>query len=118
MTTRLRDALPGVGDVTLMTDAPPCEHFAGRGSTRSGRAKLIELDDADAHAIEPGQWLVARFGYGLGPVEVVRVKTGIAGEPGHAYEVPVIEARIPTGQVLSFAPDELCRVRASKGGRS
>jgi hypothetical protein len=88
------------------------------GTTRSGYAKLIELDDADARSPELDSWLVAQFAYGLGPVEVVRVKSGIAGEPGYAFEVPVIEARIPTGQVLSFAPEELCRVRESKGGRS
>lgn len=111
MTTRLRDALP--------ERAPSFTPATRIGSTRSGIAKLIELDDADAWTLTPGDTLVARFGYGLAPVEVVRVKTGVAGEGASMYEVPVIDARIPTGQVLAYAPEELCRVRESKrGGRA
>ena len=116
MTSRVREALPVIGTLTPAT--PLMGEWRKLGTTRSGYATLIELDDADARQVAAGDVLVAQFSYGLGPVEVMRVKTGMAGEPGHGFEVPVIEARIPTGQVLAFAPEELCRVRESKGGRS
>lgn len=111
MTSRLRDALPALGTYQMGEFRPRL------GTTRSGYAKLIELDDADAMKLTPGDWLVVQFAYGLGPVEVVRAKKSAAGESGYEYEVAVVEARIPTGQVLAFAPEELCRVRESKGGR-
>lgn len=114
--SRVREALPQRTDLAR---PPAMGEFRPRlGSTRSGRAKLIELGDEDARGLEPGAWLVARFAYGLSPVQVIRVKTGVAGEGEPTFEVPVIEARIPTGQVLVYAPEDLCRVRESKGGRS
>jgi hypothetical protein len=79
--------------------------------TSSGQARLVELDDHDAPQLEHGDVLVAQFAYGLGPVVVERAKTGIAGEGDRQFEVPVVEARIPTGQLLAFAPEELCHVR-------
>ena len=79
--------------------------------TRSARGKLVALDDADAKTLSAGDVLVAQFGYGLGPVTVEGVKVGIAGDPGSAYEVPVVQGRIATGQLLAFDPHELFRVR-------
>jgi hypothetical protein len=79
--------------------------------TRSGRGKLVDLDDRDVPQLTAGDVLVTAFAYGLGPVIVDGVHTGIAGEEGNQYEVPVIDALIPTGQRLAFAPEELCRVR-------
>ena len=90
------------------------------GPTMSGGARLVELNDIEAPAIEPGDVLVAQFGYGLGPVVVDGVRNGIAGEGDRQFEVPVVDARIidtmfcrmgmPAGQQLAFAPEELCRV--------
>jgi hypothetical protein len=81
------------------------------GPTTSGAASLVELDDRDVPKLVAGDVLIARFGYGLGPVVVECVRTGIAGEGDQQFEVPVVEARIPTAQRLAFAPEELCRIR-------
>jgi hypothetical protein len=103
--------------MSRLQDTPaPAEYVMGEvrlrpTETRSARGKLVPLDDADAPTLKHGDPLIAQFGYGLGPVVVERVKTGIAGDPGHQYEVPVVEGRIITGQVLGFDPHELYRVR-------
>lgn len=85
------------------------------GPTTSGSARLVELNDSDLAELAAGDVLVVQFGYGLGPVVVECVRTGIAGEGDQQFEVPVVDARIPTGQLLAFAPEDLyraCEARA------
>lgn len=94
------------------------------GPTTSGCARLVELNDLEVAELAAGDVLVVRFGYGLGPVVVDRVRTGIAGEGDQQFEVPVVDARIvdtmfcrmgmPDGQQLAFAPEELCRVHEAR----
>lgn len=84
------------------------------GPTQSGCATLV---DVDPDAVAPGDVLVRRCGYGLSPVVVERVKTGVAGEGDVLVEVPVVVGVVEVdGQrpsrrwALAFAPEDLSRV--------
>jgi hypothetical protein len=93
------------------------------GPTRSGRAALVPLDDADARTLAPGDVLVRYQGHttdGASPVIVVASRMGIHENDGdEPVAVPVVDFITRDGRSLAANPaDLLAVVVRTRGGRS
>jgi hypothetical protein len=74
------------------------------------RFSLVPVSDAAAWALAPGDVLLVEYTNGLHPVHVVQTRTGIAGELGAQYEVPIVDTRRHDGTWMSYDPGALLDV--------
>lgn len=79
-------------------------------TTRSGKGKLVPLDDATARDVEPEEILVARAGDGWRPMRFVALRDSGCGENSMIPCVVLDTVCCWSGRALVFAPVDLFRV--------
>lgn len=96
----------------------PCIPFAGSDTfgvprrrpdaIHFGGATLVPISDAASAALAAGDVVLFETATrALVPLRVARIRTGVAGELGAEYEVPVVDARTEDGHCLTYAPGDL-----------